>query len=746
MLSFSASAQTALVEGKIVSVKGEPVENVNVYISPKKWSISNESGNFSIPSVPFGNHSLTISSVGYQTVTKSIKITSENPFYFEIIMSEEIFKSTSLVVTATRTAQDIEGVPISVDVISYEEIQQSGSITLKDVLLEQAGISLAPDEENAIQLYGFESDYTLILVDGQPLIGRTRGALDANRINLSNIKQVEIIKGPSSALWGSDALAGVINIITKSATEPFSGSLFANFGSRSTYNFGGDVSFLKNKLSGVAGIAFDGSDGFDLSDSEFGKNLNPYQNFIANTSLTAHLSELSSITVLGRYFIKSFSGLTLATVEEEEIGVDENGWQDDLSFSARFETTPISQLNTSASLYSTRYEDYSKTAFEEPSEENIINNNRQGLDKAELQNNYVWENNHISTIGIGGTREFVNAERFQGRRTQHGFFAFAQHQLLFSNKVNLTLGARLDNHSTYNSYLSPKISLMINPIDNLSFKASLGRGFKAPDLRTLYLNFDNSGSGYRLLGTENIGAELASFKEQGLISSYFISPETPSSLSPEYSTSINIGASFKNSEGTSNSQVNFFRNIAGNLIDAVQVAELTDGNTIFGYVNIDKARTHGIEAQQDFLFSEKLRISLGYQYLEAVEIASESRTILEDGKVVTKDVEFKIPLPKRPLHSTTIKLAYQEPLFKTNILIRSILKSAYFHNDDNTDNQADSNEFTDPYSIWNVAISKQFEPGFRLQIGANNLLNYTNPDFLRYQPGLTLFTKIFFEF
>ncbi|GAB5407660.1 MAG: TonB-dependent receptor [Balneolaceae bacterium] len=745
-LSTTIFAQTGIVKGVVLSEDSEKIYDANVYLNELKWAISDSNGSFEIEAVPTGTYTLTISKIGYRSYQKTLSINSGDIVELEVILSPEIYQGSTAVVTATRSSQDIESVPISVDVISEDEIQNSAANTLKDILLEQAGITLSPGEDNAIQVQGFESDYTLILIDGQPLIGRVRGAFDVSRINTSNIKQVEVVKGPSSALWGSDALAGVINIITKKPTQDFSGSAFTEIGSRAGYNGGASFSFNKNKLSGRAGFSVDGSDGFDLSDEEFGNNQNPYDNHTFNSSVGYSFSELTSISVSARYFKTNFSGQTLASILGQNIAVDEDGWQEDFSMQVQLNTSPFNRFDTKAILYSTRYEDFSETIFDDPNEDDIVNSNLQGLDRVELQNNYVWLNNHISTFGFGVTKEFVDAERYQGKRNQEGVFLFGQHQFLFGEKFNLTTGARLDNHSSYNSYVSPKVSAKYDLTDNLSFRASWGKGFKAPDLRTLYLNFDNAGSSYRVFGVENIGAELEQLESSNLISQYFRNPSALNSLEPEFSTAVNIGLSYKLFTDRIKGKVNVFRNNAQNLIEAIEVARLNDNSGIYGYVNINKARTQGVEAEQSFLMNESLSIYIGYQYLEAVELTSDTLTVIENGNVVRKEVESDVPLAKRPKHSGSVRLLYEEPLFGTEVSIRGILKSEYFYNDDNVNKKADANEFADAYAIWNINITKQFDRGIRAQVGVNNLFNHTDNVFLRFQPGTTFFTKITYEF
>lgn len=746
VLSSTILAQTGAVKGRVVTETSEVISDANIFLDESKWAISDINGDFEIVAIPVGSYTITISKIGFQSYKKTVVIGSEEIKNLEIILLPEIYQGKTAVVTATRSSQDIENVPISVDVISEQDIKNAASNSLKDILLEQAGISLSPGEGNAIQVQGFESDYTLILIDGQPLIGRVRGAFDVSRINTAHIQQVEIVKGPSSALWGSDTLAGVINIITKKPIQKISGDAFTEIGSRASYNSGASVYFNRNKVSGSAGFSADGSDGFDLTEEEFGNNQNPYDNLTFNSSFEYKFSELASVSLSGRYFQNNFSGQTLVNVQGQNIAVDEDGWQDDFSFQLQFDTSPFNRFNTKAILYSTRYEDFAETIFDDASQEDIINSNLQGLDKVEVQNNYVWLNSHISTFGFGATKEFVNAERYQGRRNQGGSFIFAQHQFLLGEKLNLTTGARLDNHSSYNSYLSPKVSAKYDISDFLSFRASWGKGFKAPDLRTLYLNFDNAGSSYRVFGVENIGAELDELESNESIAQYFRNPSTLNSLDPEYSTALNVGLSYKLDNDFLSGKINLFRNNAKNLIEAIEVARLNDNSGIYGYVNINEARTQGVEAEQRFLLDENLSISFGYQYLEAVELTSDTLTVIENGKVVRKEVDSEVPLAKRPKHSSSIRLFYQEPIFETQISIRGILKSEYFYNDDNANKKADSDEFAKAYSIWNISITKQFDRGIRAQIGANNLFNHTDQEFLRYQPGTTFFTKITFEF
>src|SRR5690625_1377308 len=113
---------------------------------------------------------------------------------------------------------------------------------LSDVLAEQTGMQIIDNHGSGIQMQGFDPAYTLIMIDGKPLIGRTAGTLDLTRVSVRNVKQIEIVKGPSSALWGSEALAGVVNIITTRGYEPFSGGVTTRYSRFNTLDTGADLS------------------------------------------------------------------------------------------------------------------------------------------------------------------------------------------------------------------------------------------------------------------------------------------------------------------------------------------------------------------------------------------------------------------------------------------------------------------------------------------------------------------------
>lgn len=136
-----------------------------------------------------------------------------------------------IVVTGSRTETSRKDSVVSTQVIGRTDIENSGASTVADLLDAQPGVTLERSfAGTSVRLQGLSPEHTLVLVDGQRVIGRKNGAIDMNRYPIEWIERIEIVKGPSSVLYGSDALGGVINIITRRADGPFSADAYASYG------------------------------------------------------------------------------------------------------------------------------------------------------------------------------------------------------------------------------------------------------------------------------------------------------------------------------------------------------------------------------------------------------------------------------------------------------------------------------------------------------------------------------------
>lgn len=213
-----------------------------------------------------------------------------------------------VVVTATRTERKLSNVAVPVTIVNQKTIQQSGSLRLNNILQEQSGLFITNSFGSGVQIQGLSPDYVLILIDGQPLVGRNAGVLDLNRITVNNIKQIEIVKGPSSSLYGSEAMGGVINIITQQGKQ---NTLNANlrYGRFSTTDANISASYHHKKFGISAFVNRNSTGGYDFNKNDVGQTVMPFQNYTGQTKLQQELSRVVKIGVLLRYYYEKQKNL-----------------------------------------------------------------------------------------------------------------------------------------------------------------------------------------------------------------------------------------------------------------------------------------------------------------------------------------------------------------------------------------------------------------------------------------------------
>ena len=190
-----------------------------------------------------------------------------------------------VIITGTKTIRSLSSLPLPAQIITKKEIENSNSIRLSEILNEQSGLITIPDfgGGEGIQLQGLDSQYTLILIDGLPIIGRSAGTLDINRFATGNIKQIEIVKGASSSLYGSEAIGGVINIITQKPVEGFDSDLSYYIGSNNTNDANLFLNYKKNKTGFTLFANSYNSNGYDLNKNDELNTVDPFKSYTINT-------------------------------------------------------------------------------------------------------------------------------------------------------------------------------------------------------------------------------------------------------------------------------------------------------------------------------------------------------------------------------------------------------------------------------------------------------------------------------
>ncbi len=681
----------------------------------------------------------------------------------EAIDSAFLKSLNEIVVTATRTERKLGNVAIPTQIISQKTISLSGSLRLNDILQEQTGLFITSGSGsgavgggvfgNGIQMQGLSPDHTMILLDGEPLIGRQGGVMDLSRFAIGNIKKIEIVKGPSSSLYGSEAMGGVINIIS----EPLQGKQI-NAGIRSGSFLNTDVYASGNYTGKKAALYFFGnrnsSNGYELDKSTPEKTLDPYYNYTSHLKFSYRFSPKTKLIVNNRYFFANQE--SFYAINSTKINVGGKGTTNDLTINPvllhKFNNKISSQLRFLISNFRFTQQLDSITN----SKQYYYDDFRQGFYRAENQNDF--ELNQFNTLSLGGgyTLQTVNTTRYKEKKEQQMLHAFLQNEWHGVKNLIVIAGLRYDNNSDYASRLSPKLAVNYKLTENIKFNASYGAGFKAPDFRQLYLSFtNNAAEGYSIYGANEFSLErLQLQKQQGLIAEILPAAFQITTLKPEVSTGFNFGFQF-HSLKKFRAHVNFFRNDIDNLINYLPVATNANSTSVFSYVNINRAFTQGVELNLNYQLFTKLNFSGGYQYLETAD-----KTILEDvkqGKLFGRDIAGGSArvlnkndysgLLNRSKHLANLRLFYDDVKTGWASSLRFIYRSRFGVTDKDGNGFANMDEeFAKAMLQVNATVSKQINKQFNVQAGINNLFNQTNAKYIPNLPGIHFFAAIHYSF
>ncbi|MBP6431627.1 MAG: TonB-dependent receptor [Ferruginibacter sp.] len=669
-----------------------------------------------------------------------------------------------IVVTATRTSKSIGDVPLPITVITQKQIQNLGFQKLTDVLQTQAGLQLSnnilgqslqgyPNPfGNGIQLQGLDAGYTLILLDGMPMTGRNAGVLNLDRINVNNIKQIEIIKGPAASLYGADALAGVINIITKSnVSNTLNAQL--HYGTNNTIGVNVSASLQSKKNNTQFFLSRFSSSGYDLDETIFGKTIDPSQNYTATIKNEYKISNSLILKNQLRYFTQKQFNNYLVDVNQQTQQVKGTSLEKDWGIQNELVRTinALSKLN--ARVYLTGYNNDAKVFLQK--DNSLFDNSflKQFFLKGEL----VYErtkNKATFLAGAGADYETINSSRYANKKELGNLYAFAQQEFIFK-KMNIVAGLRLDKHRLFTAQLNPRVAASYKINSKLNINASIGRGFKAPDFRQQFLFFTNSIIGYTLLGVNELGSGLQQLKQQGQIdNSININPylNIPNLL-PETSLGFNaeLKWSFLNNAKLT---VGFFRNDINNLIERYNLPfTKTNGQAIFSYQNINKVFTQGATVSLQVNVNKKIAVNVGYQYLDAKD--KDVLTQINNKQIVKRDpitFESRYTTKKeygglfnRSKHTATAQVTFTLPSqFTLNTRVIYNGKSGYADVNGNAILD-DEREYTNEYFLAGLTLSKKINNAIQLQAGADNLLAHTDKLRLPHLSGRTYFITAIFN-
>jgi outer membrane receptor for ferrienterochelin and colicins len=640
-------------------------------------------------------------------------------------------KLNEVIISATKTNQTVNELPIPITIISEKEVQEFSASKLYDVITKQTGIVSVTTKTGTegLQMQGLDASYTTFLIDGFPIIGRSFGTLDLNRISVADIERIEVVKGPSSSLYGSNALGGVINLISKKQIDD--GPIISTSLKHATYNSTNSSLVYKYK-EGTFQISnsFDyyKTDGYDLIDTDLLSTVNPYSNYTFRSNFKYALSDKLLLNTNGHYYKQEQINIAADSsyLLKGESNIKE--W----SFGASAKYLMNANFNQQLEIYKTNYraDEFLNTEGGVLYEDNYFDHT---LLQSEMKSSFTYKGVN-SIVGFGITKEELSRRDFSNNPEQDLKFIYGQLDATAFNKVNIILGSRYDNYTNYTPVVSNKLALGFPLTNKIQLNGSVGTGFKTPDFRQKYFDFTNSTIGYIVLGRDVAIDRLDAMQN---IQEVVPFSELSSPLKSETSLNINIGLKYNPTDNLS-FDVNLFNNKVNDLIEWKLVAKDENNINIYSYFNVNQVETKGLEFNTTYKKVDDWEIKFGYQLLYAYD--TEVKRRFEEETIYARDqetnVSFKLNkddyfgLFNRSRHMGNIKFNYHLN-DKTEMNAMLTYRSKYALSDSNANGFLDTyDQFIEGYSLCDLGISHQISSLKSCQIGVKNIFGFTNPEYI----------------
>lgn len=540
----------------------------------------------------------------------------------------------SVVITATRTEHTLLDVPVRTEVIDAQTLKNRHVQDAADALSLLGGVYIRPShgkEGREVWMQGFNADRVLVLIDGRLPIASTGATVDLSQISIAEIERIEVVKGSTSALYGTSAMGGVINIITRKNRASLHVRLDANAGSWL------DRAVKEPSYRRVMGLIEVRSGGFwarasldQRYDAGFAEDPDAYaqeaqQTLRNNLKLSGgYDQDGQSLFVEAERFVESKERPTLTLVPG--IGALKQLWSEEVSSDGITlgGANALEALRLSYRLYAQRYRatsdtDTLLTPFREDRRKAKIDE-----EGAELQSDLPLYDAHLLTFGVlyraqslsqekirGSAMGYMYSDEVTGKAKRDNIELYAQESWTPIEGLELLPGVRYQGDSDFGAHVSPKINAMVafeSADMRLNLRGGVGSGYRIPTLKERYYAFDQSQHSYMVIGNPN--------------------------LQPETSISYQLAAEVIASSGDTFS-LSLYRNDIKELIDTALDDALTlqNGLSTYNYQNIGAATTQGFELSGTLVLPQST-LKSAYTYLDAKDDQS--------GKYLTERPQHQI--------------------------------------------------------------------------------------------------------
>ena len=590
-----ANPPNYIIKGVVMTANGEPLAGASIVVEGTNINCgSNSKGEFSLNVQKDKVYKLRVSYLGYTPRLITVPASGHPPLKIKLQPSETALNE--LVVTGSRYERQLKDVPVITRVISREEIETVNPVdfttlleyTLPGIQFYYNTMSQVPE----ITYQGMDAKAVLFLLDGERISGESGDSnIDYSRFNVNDIERIEVVRGAASTLYDSRAIGGVINIITKKSVRPFAASMHTRYAGKKGQSYSASAGVNLHRFSSLTSFGWRKRDSYLVKDEQ-GKQkeiINP------DGSVTKSKTDPVAFNIYGYSIMDVSQKLSY-------------------NFSDRF--TGSARI----SYYTNKRDKYDNARYYQRYRDLILSGklkwqfaDNQNLDLSYIRDNYIKDNVYVdddervygnvnSTIrlyytgmfgkhtlsgGVDLLREDMKHHFMKDTATVHmNQYSFClQDDWQLTDKMNVVVGVRGDKGGSYRLHFTPKVSVLYRPLKTITLRAGYSQGYRIPNLKELYQEFNMGGMGIMMYGNKD--------------------------LKPEEGTQISASVEY-DYKGL-NLSVSTYHNRYKNKISYEYISPGKSWN--MKYVNALNVKTTGVEVTANYKLPFGLRFSGGYSYV-----------------------------------------------------------------------------------------------------------------------------------
>lgn len=590
-----ANPPNYIIKGVVMTANGEPLAGASIVVEGTNINCgSNSKGEFSLNVQKDKVYKLRVSYLGYTPRLITVPASGHPPLKIKLQPSETALNE--LVVTGSRYERQLKDVPVITRVISREEIETVNPVdfttlleyTLPGIQFYYNTMSQVPE----ITYQGMDAKAVLFLLDGERISGESGDSnIDYSRFNINDIERIEVVRGAASTLYDSRAIGGVINIITKKSVRPFTASMHTRYAGKKGQSYSASAGVNLHSFSSLTSFGWRKRDSYLVKDEQ-GKQkeiINP------DGSVTKSKTDPVAFNIYGYSIMDVSQKLSY-------------------NFSDRF--TGSARI----SYYTNKRDKYDNARYYQRYRDLILSGklkwqfaDNQNLDLSYIRDNYIKDNVYVdddervygnvnSTIrlyytgmfgkhtlsgGVDLLREDMKHHFMKDTATVHmNQYSFClQDDWQLTDKMNVVVGVRGDKGGSYRLHFTPKVSVLYRPLKTITLRAGYSQGYRIPNLKELYQEFNMGGMGIMMYGNKD--------------------------LKPEEGTQISASVEY-DYKGL-NLSVSTYHNRYKNKISYEYISPGKSWN--MKYVNALNVKTTGVEVTANYKLPFGLRFSGGYSYV-----------------------------------------------------------------------------------------------------------------------------------